>query len=104
VVLGAASARGTQLVLHDSIGDPLRERMELWHASKHTSRVRTFVRDLLSCIYCTGWWLSVITLTVYLLATGQWSEAPLLVHGIEAFAIAAVQMLINRYDDHLGGS
>lgn len=103
--LGFAAARGTQLVVHDSIGDPLRSRLELWHARKHDSKVRTFVRDLLSCVYCTGWHLSWIAVLVYTLAAGHavpwasWSAFGLF--GLNSFAVAGVQMIINRYDDTL---
>lgn len=102
ITLGFASARGTQLLVHDSILDGARARFEMWHARKFDSRVRTFFRDLLACVYCTGYWCSVATVVVYLVVTGEWSGAPLLVHGIETFAVAGVQMMINRYDDHLG--
>jgi hypothetical protein len=99
--LGLASARGTQLIVHDSLLDGWRERLELWHAAKHTSRIRTFIRDLCACIYCVGFHTSWIALLTYLLASGQWSRSAPLVHGIEAFAIAGLQMLINRWDDTL---
>jgi hypothetical protein len=101
-VLGLASARGTQLIVHDSIGDPLRERLELWHAARFDSGPRTFLRTLLGCVYCVGMHLSWIALLVYLLATGGWRDAPWIVHGIEWFAVAAVQAGANRWDDHLG--
>lgn len=98
VVLGAASARGTQLVVHDSIGDPLRDRLELWHAKRHDSRVRTFIRDLLGCVLCAGFWGSVITLAVYHTAT-TWHGVTLLDFGLNAFAVAAVQVSVNLWWD-----
>lgn len=99
--LGFASARATQLVVHDTIADPVRARLELWHARRFDSRVRSFVRDLLSCVYCSGWWLSLITVLAYLTATGSWGDAPLLVHAIECWAVAGIQALLNRIDDTL---
>lgn len=98
VVLGAAAARGTQLVVHDQIGDPLRNRLELWHAKRHDSRVRTFIRDLLSCVLCAGFWASVITLAVYHTITG-WDGVTLLAFGLNTFAVAAVQVTISLWWD-----
>jgi len=98
-VLGAASYRATQLGVHDTILEPARQRLAAWHASRIDSRPRAFLIQLISCIYCFGFWLSGITLLVYLLATGRWHDAPLLVHGIEWFAVAGVQALLNRRDD-----
>lgn len=99
--LGFASARGTQLIVHDTIGDPLRDRIEVWHARKFESGVRTFIRTLLACLYCVGWHTSWIAVLAYELATDQWPG--FLVFGIESFAVAGVQMIINRYDDTLPG-
>jgi hypothetical protein len=98
-VLAFAAYRGTQLIVWDSIGDPVRERIELWHAAKHDSKVRTFVRDLIACPYCTGFHVAWITVLVYLLAAGQWGAAPFWVHAIEAWAVAGGQALLNRWDD-----
>lgn len=99
--LGFAAYRATQLVVHDSILDGLRERLELWHAVRFDSRFRTFVRDLLSCTYCSGWWLSLVTVLTYLTVTGGWAGTPLLVHAIECWAVAGIQALLNRLDDSL---
>lgn len=103
LALGFASYRATQLVVHDTIADPIRDRIELWHANRFESRFRGFVRDLFSCIYCIGFWLAVATTAVYLTATGTWGDAPLAVHGIEAWAVAGVQALLNRWDDTRSG-
>lgn len=99
--LGFASARGVQLVVHDTIGDPFRLRLELWHARKFDSKVRSFIRDLLKCVYCVGFWTSVIAVVVYLTAAGQWGESSVFVHMIEAWCVAGIQMMINRIDDTL---
>lgn len=101
-VLGFAAYRGTQLIVWDSILDGWRSKLELWHAAKFDSKARTFIRDLLACTYCTGWWVSVIALLAYLLASGKWGNASWLVHGVEAFAVAGVQALLSRWDDSLG--
>lgn len=99
--LGFAAARGTQLVVHDTIGDPFRAKLELWHARKFDSPVRSFVRDLLKCVYCAGFWLSAVATAVYLTAAGQWGAASIGVHMIEAWCVAGIQMMINRVDDTL---
>ena len=105
--LGLASYRATHLVVWDSIFDGLRDRIENWHmngvAPGRRNRLRTFVKDLTGCPYCTGWWLSLVTLLVYLTAAGQWGRAPLLVHAVEFWVVAGVQALLNRWDDTRGG-
>lgn len=98
-VLAFASYRATQLAVHDSILDSLRDRVHLWQAGNHESTVRSAVVTLMTCVYCAGWWLSGAILAVYLLASGQWHAAPLLVHGVEWLAVAGGQALLNRWDD-----
>ena len=95
VILGAAAARGTQLITDDSLLDPARARLAIWHADKVDSKVRTFIVDLTSCLFCIGYWCSVAALLVYLIATDRWGESPWIVHAVEAFAVAAIQMTIN---------
>ncbi|MGW3447311.1 DUF1360 domain-containing protein [Streptomyces sp. NPDC001076] len=102
-LLGVAAYRATQLGVHDSILNPARQRLGAWHAFKVDSKARAFVVQLVSCIYCLGYWLSGVTLLAYLLATGSWGDAPWIVHGIEWFAVAGVQALLNRRDDTLDG-
>ena len=99
--LGFASYRATQLIVHDSILDGLRQRLELWHARKFDSRARSFVRDLVSCVYCSGWWMSLASVLVYLTATDGWAGTPLLVHAVECWTVAGIQALLNRLDDSL---
>lgn len=101
--LGLAAYRATQLVVWDTIGDKLRERVELWHARKFESKPRGFVRDLISCTYCAGWWLSLATVAAYLTAAGQWGAASLWIHAIEFWAVAGIQALLNRWDDSRPG-
>lgn len=104
-VLGFAVSRGVQLVVHDTIVDPLRDRLNDWHMNGigpgRTNRARSFVQDLLSCVYCVGFWAAVASVVVYLTATGTWGAAPFLVHCIEAWAVAGIAMIINRVDDTL---
>jgi hypothetical protein len=99
LILALAAYRGTQLVVHDTIADPIRNRLYAWHANKPDSRPRKWATKLISCPYCAGFWVSGITLTVYLTVTGTFDRAPLLIHGIEWFALAGAQALLNRRDD-----
>ena len=98
-LLAAAGYRGTQLLVHDSILDPARDRLIGWHEKRPDSTLREALVTLISCVYCTGWWVSGVVLLVWLLATGTWHDAPLLVHGIEWFAVAGGAVLLNRWDD-----
>jgi uncharacterized membrane protein len=102
-LLGFAAYRATQLGVHDSILDRPRERLAAWHSNNLDSKPRAFLMALISCIYCLGFWLSGVTLLVYLLATDSWGDAPWVVHGIEWFAVAGVQALLNRRDDTFSG-
>lgn len=96
--LGLAAARGTQLIVHDSILDKPRNRLEIWHAKRHDSRTRTFVRDGLSCVLCAGFWASAITVAAHHTAT-TWHGVTPLNFGIDAFTVAAVQVTINLWWD-----
>lgn len=99
VMLGLAAARGTQLIVHDSILDGFRERLEAWHADGirpgKSNRARTFVLDLLSCVLCTGFHLSWITVAAWYTVAGTWGEFDLLTFGLTSFAVAAVQITVN---------
>lgn len=102
IVLGFASARVTQLIVHDSILDGWRQRLELWHARKFDSRARTFVRDLFGCVLCFGFHASWLTTLTYLLATGRnpvASFSDFVLFGVQSFAVAGVQITVNlRWD------
>ncbi|MFF4900452.1 DUF1360 domain-containing protein [Streptomyces sp. NPDC001068] len=100
-LLGLAGYRGTQLAVHDTILDPVRDRIIGWHERRLSSRPRNAVVALISCVYCMGWWVSGALLATYLLATGTFHQAPLLVHGIEWLAVAGLAVLLNRLDDTL---
>ncbi|WP_328427900.1 DUF1360 domain-containing protein [Streptomyces sp. NBC_00443] len=98
-VLALASYRGTQLVVHDSIGDPIRDRVIAWHERRPDSSFRNAIVTLIACTYCAGWWVSGLVLAVYLLAAGAWTGTPLVLHLVEWFAVAGGQALLNRWDD-----
>jgi len=98
-VLILAAYRGTQLAVHDTILDVPRGWAFTWHSKRDTSPVRAALITLISCIYCMGWWVSGAFLAAWLLLTDQWHGTPLLVHGVEWFAVAGGQALLNRWDD-----
>lgn len=75
-LLGFAGYRATQLAVHDTILDPVRDRLHAWHERRMESVGREFVITLISCVYCMGWWISGALLAVYLLVTGQFDDAP----------------------------
>jgi hypothetical protein len=102
VLLGAAGYRATQLAVHDTILDPVRDRLHAWHEQRPESATREFVITLISCVYCMGWWISGALLATYLLASGQWHGTPLLLHGVEWLAVAGAAVFLNRIDDTLG--
>ncbi|MFJ6014474.1 DUF1360 domain-containing protein [Streptomyces sp. NPDC092952] len=98
-LLALAGYRGTQLVVHDSILDSARIQLDAWQQKRPTSAVRDAVVTLISCVYCTGWWVAGALLATWLLVTGTWGSAPLLVHGVEWLAVAGAAALLNRWDD-----
>lgn len=104
LLLGLASYRATQLVVWDTIGDPLRLRLKVWRARKEASKVRAFLDNLIGCPYCTGWWLSMITGAVYFGITAPWSSlGDWTRNAILMWAVAGVQALANRWDDSRPG-
>lgn len=104
-ILALAGYRGTQLAVHDTLLDPLRDRIYARHAANTESHPMGWVVTLISCVYCMGWWIAGALLATYLLVTGQFHGTPLLVHGIEWLAVAGGAVLLNRWDDsHKDGS
>lgn len=57
-LLALAAYRATQLVVHDALLDPVRDRVMAWHEQRLDSPYREAVVTLISCTYCAGWWLS----------------------------------------------
>ena len=101
-LLGLAGYRATQLAVHDTILDPARDKVFAWHEARPDSGPRSAVVSLISCVYCMGWWISGAILATYLLATGHWDSAPLVIHGVEWLAVAGASVFLNRLDDTLG--
>lgn len=101
-VLGLAAYRATQLVVWDTIADPIRTRIELWHAARHDSRFRSFVRDLIGCTYCAGFWLSCITVLAFVYGVADHGQ-PIWLTAVDCWSVAGVQALLNRWDDSRPG-
>jgi hypothetical protein len=99
-LLGAASYRATQLGVHDTILDPVRQRLATWHTAKIDSKPRTFLMQLISCIYCFGFWLSGAVLTAWWF----WRDNLLVQFGLLWLAISGIQALLNRRDDTMDAS
>ncbi|MET7809764.1 DUF1360 domain-containing protein [Streptomyces sp. NPDC005395] len=97
-VLGLAAYRATQLGVHDTILDPARERLAAWHAKNVDSRPRTLLMQLISCIYCLGWWLAGAVVTAWWF----WWDNRLVQFGLIWLAVAGAQALLNRRDDTFG--
>lgn len=98
-LLALAGYRATQLLVHDSILDGPRDRVLAWQQNRPDSPLRDAVVTLISCVYCTGWWVTGALLAAWLLTTGTWHDAPLLVHGVQWLAVAGSAVLLNRWDD-----
>ncbi|MFJ5037955.1 DUF1360 domain-containing protein [Streptomyces parvulus] len=94
-ILALASYRGTQLVVHDSLLDVPRDRLDTWHARKPDSTARLALTTLIGCVYCAGWWVSGAFLAVWL----AWPDNRLIQLGVLWFALAGGQALLNRWDD-----
>ncbi|MCM1964848.1 DUF1360 domain-containing protein [Streptomyces sp. G1] len=101
VLLSLAGYRATQLAVHDTLLDPVRDRIFARHERRPESRPMTALITLITCVYCMGWWIAGALLLTYLLASGQWAGTSLLLHGIEWFAVAGGAVLCNRIDDTL---
>lgn len=98
-LLAFAAYRATQLTVHDSLLDPVRDRIFAWHGRRQESAPRTAVVTLISCVYCMGWWIAGALLATWLLVTGQWQQEPILVHCVEWLGVAGAAVLLNRWDD-----
>lgn len=99
VGLALAAYYATYLAVHATLFDGLRDPVFAWHGRRPTSRLRTAAVTLLSCTYCMSAWMAAATVATYLLTTGTWHQAPLLVHGLEWLAVAAGSALAARWDD-----
>jgi len=117
VVLIAASYRVTRFLVEDSLfgfGPSSESRMsvrvdrfayfdatdsEVLSGDRLDGEGRTWVRekigDLLTCVFCLGFWVSAAVYMAFILATGSWGAADPVVHGISVFAVAGGQAFLN---------
>lgn len=98
-LLAAASYRGVQLLVHDTVTDPIRDAIEVRYATNSHNKLWWFLHAVLGCVYCCGMYVAAAALWAYWLATDTWTGTPWLVHGLEWFAVAGVAALLNRRDD-----
>lgn len=91
-----AAARATRLVTADTIFDAWRDRV--------TRSRRAKLGELVACPFCAGWWLSVVTYVVAVVALGRVHEAPWLAHGIECWAVMGAQMVVNAGTEALANT
>lgn len=102
VILALASYRLTRIPVRDTITQRARDALSNRAADRPESRTRAAAETLASCAYCAGWWISGAVLATYLLATGRWDDAPVLVHLlVEWPAVAGAQALFSAADDAL---
>jgi len=128
IVLTLAAARLTRFFILDSLMgfgidshtgqfvSPLAEKIDRFAYTQgeidDTGRVieqggtdRSFLRgkigDLLTCIFCLGFWISAACYFAFLGATIGWDgiiDIPLAVHGVTVFAVAGGQAYFNSRD------
>jgi hypothetical protein len=78
-LLGLGCLRLIHLITYDKILEPLRERLERGRG------LTRLLSDFVSCIWCTGMWSAVITVTLYFLGTwGRFAVLVLAVAGLGA--------------------
>lgn len=107
--LGFAAYRGTRLFVFDSITEPIRDKAGERYAYSTGWRegIWWFWHKLLNCPYCIGFWISLVTVLAYRFAvTGEWGNGDtsvdeLVTFGVEVFAVAGVQALLNVLDLYL---
>lgn len=119
VVVALAAYRVTRFLLWDSLmgmgvvgGEfvsKLGERIDRFAydaAGNDRSWWRGKVGDLLTCPFCLGFWVSGGCYVALLAGSGrEWSGAPVVLHGLVVFAVAAVQSWLCVLDArlHSGG-
>lgn len=96
--LGAVVITAPTATVMGSVADELLaavEQIEQAHGVTGTNRaMRAVLAALIACTHRIDWWISGTLLATWLLTTGQWGRAPLLVHAIEWAAVAGGQALL----------
>lgn len=105
VVLILAAYRITRFLVRDSLigfgpdsGSAMSVRVDRF-AYDGDGNDRSFWRgkvgDLLTCVWCLGFWVSAIVYVAYAVAVGEWAGTPLVAHGVAVFAVAGGQGFIS---------
>lgn len=85
-LLGLGCLRLIHLITYDKILEPLRERIE------HGRGLTRLLSDFVSCIWCTGMWSAVATVTLYFL--GVWGRFTVLVLAVAG--LGALLQVVSR--------
>lgn len=96
-----AAYRITRFLVKDSLigfgpdsGSKTSVRLDRW-AYNEDGGDRSFLRgkvgDLLTCVWCLGFWVSAIVYVAAVVSLGEWDSIPLVWHGIAIFAVAGGQ-------------
>lgn len=87
-LIGLACLRLIHLITYDKVLEPLRERLE----GGTPDGLKRPLADFMSCIWCTGMWSAVVTVTVYML--GQWGRFAVLM--VAVAGLGALLQVISR--------
>ena len=101
VILIFAAYRLTRFFVRDSLigfgddsGSAMSVRVDAFAYNSEgidRSWLRGKIGDLLTCVWCLGFWISAACYVAFVLATSSWSAIPNAVHFISIFAIAGGQ-------------
>jgi hypothetical protein len=105
VVVVLAAYRLTRFFVKDSLigfspesGSSMSMRLDRFaYAEDGTDRtwLRGKIGDLLTCVWCLGFWISAAVYTTAAVALGTWQDQPLVVNGLIVFAVAGAQGLLS---------
>lgn len=90
-----AAFRLARLIVHDTILDSARSRLELWAFGDRQRRIGQFVVDLTSCPHCIGFWFSASLATGWALG----SDLRLIEWFVLVWAVAGLQSLLSTLAD-----
>ena len=96
VVLAFAAYRITRALIFDTWIEGIRQR---WYnfllGGKHLKLIREKALELTSCTFCTGFWVSIAVLAVYL---GSWPWDFTAKEWLSGFAVAGLQALLHTLE------
>jgi hypothetical protein len=101
LVVALASYRVTRFLVRDSLigfgpdsGSRMSMRLDRFAYTpegEDRSYLRGKVGDLLTCVWCLGFWVSAVTYTVAAVALGAWGDQPFAWHTVAIFGVAGAQ-------------